>query len=86
MSPSEPGGNRSAATRVTQTSRRPGGGATSHGADVHSAGELLALAVSYRHSTARHAGEGPELQPPVTMHRGLDFLAEALMLGIGGAR
>lgn len=55
-------------------------------ADVGSAAELLALAVSYRHSTARHAGEGPELQPLVAMHRELDFLAEALMLGAGEAR
>lgn len=55
------------------------------GADVRSAAELLALAVSYRHSTARHAGEGPELQP-TAMHRELDFLADALLLGAGGAR
>ncbi|MGH3778265.1 MAG: TetR/AcrR family transcriptional regulator [Pseudonocardiaceae bacterium] len=60
--------------------------ASHRGADVRSAAELLALAVSYRHSTARHAGEGPELQPPVAMHRELDFLAEALMLGAGEAR
>ncbi|MGH3978193.1 MAG: TetR/AcrR family transcriptional regulator [Pseudonocardiaceae bacterium] len=51
--------------------------------DVRSAAELLALAVSYRHSTARHAGEGPELEPPVGMQRELDFLAEALLLGAG---
>ncbi len=55
------------------------------GADVRSAAELLALAVSYRHSTARHAGEGPELQPLAAMHRELDFLADALVLGAGGA-
>ncbi len=50
------------------------------GTDVHSAAELLALAVSYRHSTARHVGDGPL---PVGMHRELDFLAEALVLGAG---
>jgi AcrR family transcriptional regulator len=53
------------------------------GADVRSAAELLALAISYRHSTARHAGEGPGLLPPVAMHRELDFLADALVLGAG---
>ncbi|MGH3907512.1 MAG: TetR/AcrR family transcriptional regulator [Pseudonocardiaceae bacterium] len=53
------------------------------GADVRSAAELLALAVSYRHSTARHTGDGPELEPPLTMHRELDFLADALMFGAG---
>ncbi|HEY2765228.1 MAG TPA: helix-turn-helix domain-containing protein [Pseudonocardiaceae bacterium] len=51
------------------------------GADVHSAAELLALAVSYRHSTARHAGAGPELERLVAMHRELDFIADALVLG-----
>ncbi|MGH3937113.1 MAG: TetR/AcrR family transcriptional regulator, partial [Pseudonocardiaceae bacterium] len=51
-------------------------------ADVHSAAELLALAVSYRHSTARHGEDGPL---PVAMHRELDFLAEALVLGAGFA-
>jgi AcrR family transcriptional regulator len=56
------------------------------GADVRSAAELLALAISYRHSTARHAGTGPTLQPLVAMHRELDFLAEALVLGAGEAR
>jgi AcrR family transcriptional regulator len=50
------------------------------GADVHSAAELLALAVSYRHSTARHAGAGP---PLVAMHRELRFIADALVLGAG---
>ncbi|MGH4010349.1 MAG: TetR/AcrR family transcriptional regulator [Pseudonocardiaceae bacterium] len=59
--------------------------ASRRGADVRSAAELLALAVSYRHSTARHTGEGSELRPPVAMHRELDFLAEALMLGAGEA-
>lgn len=56
------------------------------GADVHSAAELLALAVSYRHSTARHAGPGPELERLVTMHRELDFVADALMFGAGASR
>lgn len=55
------------------------------GADVRSAAELLALAVSYRHSTARHAGDGPDLEPMLTMHRELDFLADALTLGAGSA-
>lgn len=51
--------------------------------DVGSAAELLARAVSYRHSTARHAGEGRELEPPAGMQRELDFLAQALLLGAG---
>ncbi len=55
------------------------------GADVHSAAELLALAVSYRHSTARHAGDGLAVEPPLSMHRELDFLAEALVPGAGTA-
>ncbi len=41
------------------------------GADVDSAAHLLALAVSYRHSVARHDGT-------VDIHRELDFLAAAL--------
>src|SRR5262249_54535627 len=53
------------------------------GADVDSAAELLALAVSYRHSTARHSGDGLALDPPLSMHRELDFLAQALVLGAG---
>lgn len=53
------------------------------GADVRSAAELLALAVSYRHSTARHIGNGPL---PVAMHRELDFLAEALLRGASATR
>ncbi|MGQ0773424.1 MAG: TetR/AcrR family transcriptional regulator [Pseudonocardiales bacterium] len=52
------------------------------GTDVRSAAELLALAVSYRHSTARHTGGGPL---PVAMHRELDFLAEALLRGASAA-
>jgi AcrR family transcriptional regulator len=55
------------------------------GANVHSAAELLALAISYRHSTARHAGEGLAVPPPLPMHREIDFLAEALVLGTGTA-
>lgn len=42
--------------------------------DVDSAAGLLALAVSYRHSVARHGG-----QPPGLMERELDFIADALM-------
>ncbi|HET9258316.1 MAG TPA: TetR/AcrR family transcriptional regulator [Pseudonocardiaceae bacterium] len=53
------------------------------GADVDSAAELLALAVSYRHSTARHAGDGLALEPSLSMNRELDFLAQALALGAG---
>lgn len=43
--------------------------------DVDSAAGLLALAVSYRHSVARHAGD----DPPDLMERELTFIAEALM-------
>lgn len=50
-----------------------------HEANVHSAAELLALAISYRHSTARHAGEDLALAPQLSMHREIDFLAEALV-------
>jgi len=39
--------------------------------DIDSAAHLLALAVSYRHSTARHAGSGG-------LRRELDFIAAAL--------
>jgi hypothetical protein len=38
---------------------------------------------------AWRTGEGPELERLVTMHRELDFLAEALLLGagtVGGSR
>ena len=58
-------------------------------ADVHSAAELLALAVSYRHSTARHTRDSSgDLAPrlPLSIHRELDFLAEALILGAGSTR
>lgn len=50
-----------------------GGGVAA--ADVDSAAGLLALAVSYRHSVARHAGDGP----PDLMDRELNFVADALM-------
>jgi hypothetical protein len=53
------------------------------GANVHSAAELLALAISYRYSTARHAGDGLAVAPPLSMHREIDFLAQALLLGAG---
>jgi AcrR family transcriptional regulator len=52
----------------------PGGTAAS--ADVDSAAELLALAVSYRHSVARH-GDTPHIDHEVT------FIADALTLGAG---
>lgn len=54
-------------------------------ADVGSAAELLALAVSYRHSTARHACEEAGRDTPAGMARELDFLADALLLGAGRA-
>ncbi|MQA12888.1 MAG: TetR family transcriptional regulator [Pseudonocardiaceae bacterium] len=54
-------------------------------ADVGSAAELLALAVSYRHSTARHACGSAQQETPVAMERELDFLADALVLGAGQA-
>ena len=44
-------------------------------ADVDSAAGLLALAVSYRHSVARHAAD----DPPDLMERELNFIADALM-------
>ena len=47
-------------------------------ADVDSAAHLLASAVSYRHSVARHAEAGRE-----AMHRELRFLADALAAGAG---
>jgi len=45
-------------------------------ADVDSAAGLFALAVSYRHSMARHA----EDEPPPPMDREVMFIAEALQL------
>ena len=47
-------------------------------ADVDCAALLLASAISYRHSVARHAEEGQE-----AMHRELRFLADALAAGAG---
>ena len=51
--------------------------------DVDSAAELLALAVSYRHSVARHAEEGERRQ--MLMERELAFIADALALGAGAS-
>ncbi|KAA2259465.1 TetR/AcrR family transcriptional regulator [Solihabitans fulvus] len=48
------------------------GGAAVRAADVDSAAALLGLAVSYRHSVARHADE------PDRMERELKFVAQAL--------
>lgn len=50
-------------------------------ADVDSAAELLALAVSYQHSVARHEAEPDPSR--VTMERELAFIADALALGAG---
>ena len=50
-------------------------------ADVDSAAELLALAVSYQHSVARHESEPDPSR--VTMERELAFIADALALGAG---
>jgi AcrR family transcriptional regulator len=50
-------------------------------ADVDCAAQLLASAISYRHSVARHAEEGQE-----AMHRELRFLADALAAGAGVSR
>jgi AcrR family transcriptional regulator len=47
-------------------------------ADVDCAAQLLASAVSYRHSIARHVGDAQE-----AMHRELCFLADALAAGAG---
>ena len=44
-------------------------------ADVDSASGLLALAVSYRHSVARHTAD----DPPDRMERELNFIADALI-------
>ncbi|PXY20741.1 TetR/AcrR family transcriptional regulator [Prauserella muralis] len=51
-------------------------------ADVDSAAALLALAVSYRHSVARHA----EDSSPEEMQRELDFIAGSLALRAQAAR
>ncbi len=47
-------------------------------ADVDCAAQLLASALSYRHSIARHAEDAQE-----AMHRELRFLADALAAGAG---
>jgi hypothetical protein len=47
-------------------------------ADVECAAQLLASALSYRHSVARHVAEAQE-----AMHRELLFLADALAAGAG---
>lgn len=54
------------------------GPAGSAGADVDSAAQLLASAISYRHSVARHVAEGQ-----AAMRRELHFLADALAAGAG---
>jgi hypothetical protein len=55
-------------------------------ADVDSAAALLAQALSYRHSTARHADD----DEPGEMERETAFIADALELragrGVGAAR
>ena len=61
--------------RAVLAAARPRGCAA---ADVDSAAHLLASAVSYRHSVARHAGAGQD-----AMHRELRFLADALAAGAG---
>ncbi|WP_433556263.1 TetR/AcrR family transcriptional regulator [Pseudonocardia xinjiangensis] len=61
--------------RTVVAAARPSGCAA---ADVDSAAHLLASAVSYRHSVARHAEDGQD-----TMHRELRFLADALAAGAG---
>jgi AcrR family transcriptional regulator len=61
-------------------------------ADADSAAELLALAISYRHSVARHAGgcagqEGAETAGPTDqLDREVEFIAAALALGAGRVR
>lgn len=61
--------------RAVLVAARPDGSAP---ADVDSAAHLLALAVSYRHSVARHAEHGQG-----SLHRELRFLADALAAGAG---
>ena len=61
--------------RAVIAAARPDGCAA---ADVDSAAHLLASAVSYRHSVARHAEDGR-----ATMRRELCFLADALAAGAG---
>jgi len=61
-------------------------GGRARGADVDSAAALLAQALSYRHSTARHADD----DEPGEMERETAFIAEALELragrGVGATR
>lgn len=54
-------------------------GANARQADTDSAAELLALAVSYRHSTSRHEDEGA-----TSINHEISFIAAALELGAGG--
>ena len=61
--------------RVVVAAARPRG---CPDADVECAAQLLASALSYRHSVARHAGDGQD-----AMHRELRFLADALAAGAG---
>ena len=61
--------------RAVLAAARPRGCAA---ADVDSAAHLLASALSYRHSVARHADDRP-----AAMHRELRFLADALAAGAG---
>lgn len=53
-------------------------------ADVDSAAALVALAVSYRHSVARHTDE--PRTGPAELERELEFIAGALTARAGGAR
>jgi len=66
------------ASRTTSGAARPGGCPK---ADVDCAAQLLASAISYRHSVARHVAEGQE-----AMHRELRFLADALAAGADTAQ
>ena len=61
--------------RAVLAAARPRGGPD---ADIDCAAHLLASAVSYRHSVARHAEDGQE-----TMQRELRFLADAIASGAG---
>lgn len=58
--------------RAVVAAARPRGGPDAD-VEVDCVAQLLAAAVSYRHSVARHGGDGPE-----AMHRELRFLADAL--------
>lgn len=61
--------------RTVVTAARPPGAPP---ADVDSAAQLLASAVSHRHAVARHSDDGQD-----AMHRELRFLAAALAAGAG---